>query len=349
MFSKGKVFDINTNTESTAVSRYPDGSDWQSVAAYTSLKYKSSKKFVFQSGLRYNHIIANADFTENNPFLNLPFNTSKVNTGALTGTAGITWTPSKTIQWRFNLSTAFRAPNIDDIGKVFDSEPGSVVVPNQNLKPEYSYGGDLGLKLNFNDIVKIDLGTYYTYLDNALVRRDFELNSSTTLLYDGELSNIQAIQNASKAWIYGFEAGIEVNFSKAFKLTSQYNFIGGTEEDEEIEVPIRHVAPSFGNSHLVYNTKRFKLDAFVVYNGELSYDQLAPSEKEKTYMYALDSNGNPYAPTWYTLNFRTQYQINKRIQLTASLENITDQRYRPYSSGLTAPGKNLIMSVKYSL
>lgn len=349
VFSKGTEFNIDTNTESNSVSRYPDGSDWQSVAAYTSLKYKQSNKFVFQTGLRYNHIIANADFTENNQFLNLPFNSSKVNTGALTGTSGITWTPNKTIQWRFNLSTAFRAPNIDDIGKVFDSEPGSVVVPNQNLKPEYSYGGDVGLKLNFNDVVKLDLGTYYTYLNNALVRRDFELNGSSSLLYDGESSNIQAIQNASKAWIYGFEAGIEVNFAKTFKLTSQYNFIGGTEEDEEIEVPIRHVAPSFGNSHLVYTGKRFKLDAFLVYNGELSYTQLAPSEKEKTYMYALDSNGNPYAPTWYTLNFRTQYQIDQKIQLTASLENITDQRYRPYSSGLTAPGRNLIMSLKYSL
>ena len=58
--------------------------------------------------------------------------------------------PTEVINWKFNLSTAFRAPNIDDIGKVFDSEPGSVVVPNNDLKPEYAYGGELGLTLNFN-------------------------------------------------------------------------------------------------------------------------------------------------------------------------------------------------------
>ena len=349
VFSKGKEFNIANNSESSAVSRYPDGSDWQSIAAYTSLKYKPNSKFVFQSGLRYNHIIANADFTENNQFLNLPFDSSKVNTGAFTGTAGITWMPNDLMQWRFNASTAFRAPNIDDIGKVFDSEPGSVVVPNQNLKPEYAYSGDLGLDLNFNEKVKIQLATYYTYLDNALVRRDFELNGESELMYDGELSNIQAIQNASKAWIYGFEAGMEVNFSKGFMLTSQYNFIGGTEEDEEIEVPIRHVAPSFGNAHVVYSKKNYSLDAFINYNGELAYNQLAPSEKEKDYIYALDNNGNPYSPTWYTLNLRTQFQFNRSIQLTATLENISDQRYRPYSSGLTAPGRNLILTLKYSL
>ena len=62
------------------------------------------------------------------------------------------------IQWKLNASTAFRAPNLDDIGKVFDSEPGSVVVPNQNLKPEYAYGGELSLRLNFNDILVFGYG-----------------------------------------------------------------------------------------------------------------------------------------------------------------------------------------------
>lgn len=349
VFSKAKELNILTNTEISTVSRYPNGSNWQSMAAYSSLKYKPNPKFVLQTGLRYNHIIAHADFTENNQYLNLPFNKSEVNTGALTGTAGITWTPNNTIQWRLNASTAFRAPNIDDIGKVFDSEPGSVVVPTQNLKSEYAYGGDLGLKLNFNGVVKLDLGTYYTYLDNALVRRDYMLNGESQIMYDGELSNVQAIQNASKAWIYGFETGLEINFTNAFKLKSQYNFIGGTEENEDIEVPIRHVAPSFGNTHLEYKKDKFTIDAFINYNGELSYNQLAPSEIEKDYIYALDENSNPYSPSWYTLNLRAQFQIIKSIQFTSSLENITNQRYKTYSSGLVASGINFIATLKYSL
>ncbi len=349
VFSKGVERNISNGDETSTVSRYPDGSNWQSIAGYSSIKYKPNTKFVLQSGLRYNHIIAHADFTDNNQYLNLPFNESNINTGALTGTAGVTWMPNNTIQWRLNTSTAFRAPNIDDIGKVFDSEPGSVVVPNQNLKPEYAYGGDLGLKLNFNNNVKLDLGTYYTYLDNALVRRDYSLNGESQIIYDGELSNVQAIQNASKAWIYGFEVGLEINFSEVFKFKSQYNFIGGTEEEEDVEVPIRHVAPSFGNTHLVYKKDKFTFDAFINFNGELSYNQLAPSEVEKDYIYALDNDGNPYSPSWYTLNLRTQYQVNKSFQLTASLDNITDQRYKTYSSGLVAPGRNLILALKYSL
>ena len=347
--STGDEENINSNTIVPTVSRYPNGSNWQSMAAYTSLKYKPNPKFIFQSGIRYNHILIDADFTENNQYLNLPFNKASINAGAFTGTAGISWLPSKMIEWKLNASSAFRAPNIDDVGKVFDSEPGSVVVPNDDLKPEYAYGGELGLKLNFDDVFMVDMATYYTFLDNALVRRGFSINGQTEIVYDGELSKVQAIQNASKAWIYGFEVGIQLNFSESLKLKSQYNVIGGTEQENGVEVPPRHVAPNFGNTHLVWQKSRILLDAFAEYNSELSYNQLAPSEIEKDYIYALDGNGNPYAPSWYTLNFRTQYQLTDAATLTASLENITDQRYKTYSSGIASAGRNFIVSLKYNL
>ena len=349
VFSKAYSENILTEEREPIVTRYPNKSKWQSAAVYTSLKYKPNSKFIFQSGLRYNYVSYKADFKANNVFLNLPFDVTKNSSGALTGTAGISWSPNQTIQWKLNASTAFRAPNIDDVGKVFDSEPGAVVVPNENLNPEYAYGGELGLKLNFNNAVVLDLGTYYTYLDNALVRRDYSINGEDQIVYNGELSQVQAMQNASKAWIYGFEVGLRINFSEKLKLNSQSNIIGGTEEDNDIEVPVRHIAPNFGNTHLTWESKGLKLDAFAVYNNALSSNQLAPSEIEKDYIYALDKNGNPYAPSWYTLNFRMQYQLLKSTTITASLENITDQRYKAYSSGIAAPGRNFIISLNYKL
>jgi hemoglobin/transferrin/lactoferrin receptor protein len=193
------------------------------------------------------------------------------------------------------------------------------------------------------------MSTYYTYLDNALVRRDFSLNGNTQIMYDGELSNVQAIQNASKAWIYGFEVGAEIHFTKKLRLTSQYSITGGTEVEDGIEVPIRHAAPNFGNTHLVWVANKFKIDAFANYNNELSFNQLAPSEIEKDYIYAKDKNGNPFSPSWYTLNIRTQFQISDSTSITASLENMTDQRYKTYSSGIAAAGRNFILALKYSL
>ena len=99
----------------------------------------------------------------------------------------------------------------------------------------------------------------------------------------------------------------------------------------------------------MYSNDNFKFDAYANYNNELSFNQLAPTEIEKDYIYAKDADGNPYSPSWYTLNFRTQNQISDATTITAGLENMTDQRYKTYSSGIAAAGRNFILSLKYSL
>ena len=348
VFSEGTTRSISSGEVQDAPSRYPDGSSWQSIAAYASLKHKFNNKLRFQGGLRYNRIILNSEFEDE--FYDFPFEKAEIDTDALTGTAGFSWLPNDKLQWKLNFSTAFRAPNIDDVGKIFDSEPGSVVVPNPNLKPEYSYNGELGVRLNFVDNLTIDLATYYTFLNNALVRRDFTLNGETEIEYQGEPSNVQAIQNAANAKVYGFEAGLEYSFAEHFNFTSQYTFVGGEEElDDGSVAPSRHVSPQFGSTHLTYTSQRWKIDGFCMYNGQFDFDELAPSQQSNDFLYAKDENGNPYSPSWYTLNLRSQYQFNEHIEATFSIENITDQRYRPYSSGIAAAGRNFILALKYML
>lgn len=344
--STGTQKDILTGITQETASRYPDGSTWQSLAAYGSLQLKLSDKTSIQTGLRYNHIIVHADF--DSAYFDFPFSEANINTGALTGSLGLSWQASDILGWKVNLSTAFRAPNIDDVGKIFDSEPGSVVVPNPDVEPEYAYTGEVGATLNFNEVVKINLATYATHLVDALVRRDFTLDGETTLNYQGEESNIQAIQNAGEAQIYGFEAGIEVNFTKSLQFSSQYNFTGGFQKEEDgSHTAIRHASPQFGNAHITLKKKKFTLDAFVEYNGQFDFEDLSPTEQNKNYLYALDKNGNPYSPSWYTLNFGASYQISKAFGINATLENITDQRYRTYSSGIAAAGRNLIVALNY--
>jgi hemoglobin/transferrin/lactoferrin receptor protein len=345
--SRGRKTDIATGISQRDVSRYPDGSSWQSLAGYMSTQFALANNISFLGGLRYSHIIIDAQFDTS--LFDLPFTEATINTGALTGTAGLTWNPNQTLGWRLNLGTAFRAPNIDDVGKVFDSEPGSVVVPNPDLKPEYAYNADIGISLNFDTVVKLDFAGFYTILEDALIRRDFSLDGETQIVYQGELSTIQAIQNASMAQVYGFEAGLEVAFSKALKLNSQYNITKGFAQDQQgNKEALRHAAPAYGNTHFVYNKAKLTLDAFVEYNGQFDFEDLAPSQQNNAFLYAADQNGNPYAPKWHTLNFSAQYKYSKSLQLNAALENITDKRYRPYSSGLSAPGRNLIVAATYT-
>nr|WP_109435959.1 MULTISPECIES: TonB-dependent receptor [Aquimarina] len=348
VYSDGFERNVETNVLSDAPSRYPDGSTWQSIAAYASIKHKFSEKLRFQGGLRYNRIILYSEFDDT--FFDFPFTEANIDTEAVTGTAGLSWFPNDFIHWKLNFSTAFRAPNIDDVGKIFDSEPGSVVVPNPDIKPEYAYNGELGVRLNLDQNLSVDLATYYTLLDDALIRRDFNLNGVTEIEFGGELSTVQAIQNAANARVYGFEAGLEYKFLESFKLTSKYTFVGGEEESDDGTIaPSRHVSPQFGTTRVSYALPKITIDAFAVYNGKFSFEDLAPSQQNNDFLYAKDENGNPYSPSWYTLNLRTQYQVSKNIQGILSVENITDQRYRPYSSGIAGAGRNFILSVKYTL
>jgi hemoglobin/transferrin/lactoferrin receptor protein len=343
--SVGEDENISTGDAQVGPARYPSPSSWGSFAGYVSYRYKPVTELTLQAGLRYNQVMLKGDF--DTTFYPLPFTDFDINTGAVTGSTGLAWLPGKDWQVNLNLSTGFRAPNIDDVGKVFDSEPGSVVVPNPDLESEYAWNAELGVTKIFGNTLKFDVTGYYTYLDNAIVRRDYTLNGMDSIMYDGEMSKVQAMQNAAYAFVYGIQAGIEIKLPVGFKFLSKFNYQKGEEElDDGSMAPLRHAAPWFGTSHLLWKHERFTADFFAVYNGEVSNENLAPEEQSKDYMYAKDENGNPYSPSWYTLNIKAMYQVTSFLMVSAGLENITDQRYRPYSSGITAPGRNFIVSVK---
>lgn len=348
--SAGRQTDIISGEREAIASRYPDGSTWQSLAAYASSQLTLSSKTSLTGGLRYNHIFITEDFEGNNRFFDFPFeDMSSQDFGNLTGSLGLTFKPAPVVGFNVNFSTAFRAPNIDDVGKIFDSEPGSVVVPNPDLKAEYAYNYEIGFNLHFNKKVTFQTNFFYTRLNNALVRRDFTLNGLSEIPFQGEPSHVQAIQNAGNANILGLELGLVANLTNDLKLTSQLNITDGEQEEEDGSFsPVRHVSPLFGNTHLTYTRDKFKLDAFIEYNGQFDFNELAPSQQNNSHLYALDANGNPFSPRWHTLNLAGQYELNTHWTVNAALENITDQRYRAYSSGIAAPGRNLILSAKYS-
>jgi hemoglobin/transferrin/lactoferrin receptor protein len=345
VYSKAHVTNINTGSQSLTSTRYPDDSAWQSYAAFLNYKLNLSDMWTLTAGARYNQYLIDATFDD--LFFNFPFDKAELNRGALTGSIGTVFRPAETWQINAHVSTGFRAPNIDDIGKIFDSEPGSVIVPNPNLDPEYAYNFELGVHKLFSDKLKLDVAGYYTMLDDAMARRDFTHNGQDSVMYDGTLSQVQAIQNVAHATVWGIQASIELQISPSLNLTSHINYQNGEEDTEDGgKVPIRHVAPTFGSTHLTYSPDKFKLDLYADYNGEISYSNLAPSERGKPHLYASDPNGNPYSPGWYTVNVKTSYEVSDEISFHFGLENITNQRYRPYSSGIAAPGRNIILAVR---
>lgn len=343
--STGTDEDITTGETILGPGRYPDGSTWNSYSAYLTNRYKLGTDISIQGGVRFNEVMMAAQF--DTAFYSFPFTDMNIQTGAITGNAGIVWNPNEKLTSFLNLSTGFRAPNIDDAGKIFDSEPGYVVVPNPKLKSEYAWNAEAGVTKVVLTYLKISGNVYYTLLNNALVRRDYTMDGNDSIIYDGEMSRIQAIQNAAKAYVYGAEGAIEAKLPSGFGALVNLCYQKGTEElDDGSSSPLRHAAPWFGSAHLTYRNGILLIDAFTRYCGEVSYANMSSTETSKDYLYAVDLNGNPYSPAWYTLNLTAQYRFGETFLLTGGIENILDSRYRPYSSGIVAPGRNFIISIK---
>ena len=344
--STGSIENIATGVMSNGPSRYPQ-SRWWSNAVYFTVQKEVTRRFGWQVGLRYNYFDLDADFSNNLPFYPFDKTTANLTHSAFSGNAGLLWKPDTRSTFSLNLSSGFRAPNVDDIGKIFDSEPGSVVVPNSDLRSEQAYNAELGWTQRLKDWFRVDASIYYTLLENAMVRRNFELNGRDSILFDGELSQVQAIQNAALARVYGGQISVEVKFAGNWSWLTRLNYQKGEEElDDGTTSPSRHAAPMFGKSQIRFRDERFSLDLDISYNAERSFDDMPVEEIGKEHLYARNENGQPYSPRWYTLNLHTSYQLTDELSIGAAIENITDQRYRPYSSGLAGSGRNFILSIR---
>ena len=342
--STGIDEDVLANTAAAGPTRYPQ-STWASYGIYISDQFKVSEKTTLQAGLRYNQFALDADFDRT--FYPFPFEKAELGKGALTGSLGVVFRPTSDWVLSANGATAFRAPNVDDVGKVFDSEPGAVTIPNPDLQSEYAWSGDLGIAKLFGKKVKIDLTGYYTYLDNAMVRRNFTLNGQDSIDYDGTLSQVQALQNAAIATVYGIQAGLEIKLPAGFGFSTDFNYQKGEEELDNGETsPSRHAAPWFGVSKLTLGAANLHLQLSAVYSGEKKFDDLPQEEQAKTEIYAVGPDGKPFSPGWYTLNFHAMYRFTDHLTVSAGLENLTDQRYRPFSSGIAGAGRNFILSLR---
>lgn len=341
--SQATAKNIQTEAPILVADRYPQAR-WNSYAIFGNYQYPVSKKYTAQLGIRYNLFNMEADFSRNLAFFPFAFKTTNIQNGAFSGNAGLVISPDDKTKISLNAATGFRAPNVDDMGKLFDVVSGEVVVPNIDLTAEIAYNGEINLSKLIGNSLKIDLTGYYTYLQNAMVRRATKVDGKDSILYNGKMSKAYSIQNAAFAEIYGFHAGFEIDLPLGFYLSSRYNVqIGKEELNNGATTNSRHAAPAFGLSTLGYKKGKIHLQFYAVYSASVSYENLNEEERQKPAIYAKDENGKPYSPSWHTLNMKGMFTVFKSSTLNIGLENLTNQRYRTYSSGIVAPGFNAII------
>lgn len=345
-----KAYNKNVNTAEItydAATRYPDGGDnMKNFAAYASNNWEINHKLIFSQGIRFNYVTLEAKYTpEMMDIIKFPYSaTMAQDNTAVNGSLGLVFMPGD--GWRFttNLSTGFRAPNIDDLSKLNDSNSTDqlIIVPNPDLKPENAYNAEITIGKTFGEKLQVEVTGFYTLLANAFVTQPFLYNGQDSIEFDGTLSAVQAMQNTEKAVIYGFEGNLLAQVTKSLSLRSALTYTYGHDKTEN--VPLDHIPPLFGITSLKLELSKFTGEFYVRYNAWKHIKDYSPSGEDNE-AYATPDG----MPAWYTLNLRAGYQFSRYFSLQAGLENILDQHYRNFASGISAPGRNVFVTLRATL
>ncbi len=335
VLSQAYYRNMNNGNKSPAETRYPDdGTDASSYSAYINYKWVPDPRFVYSAGMRYNYGIYKSGFTPENP---LPYNNVEVNNGALTGSLSLVYHPGR--KWQINAiaSTGFRNPNVDDYGKV-RAKDNQVTVPNPDLSSEYTYNFELGLSKTIEGYIKVSATGYYSLLTNAIVRTDYRLNGQDSLEYDGDMYKIITNTNAARAYIRGLSLSVNSDLNSNLSFKSTLNFTEGKNTSDNVK--LGHIPPVFGRTSVRYNMKKMWSELFVDYNGWKHIEDMSPYEEDN------DAEATEHGfPGWYSVNLRSSFALSETFRLQIAIENIFDSFYKPFASGIAAPGRNFILTV----
>jgi len=345
--AKGKTLAIYNNTvigfsdEFTIQSRYPEGgSTYTSAAAYINYRQDISKKSTLNTGLRFVSTHLTAKWIDTT-FITLPDMDIELNNSAVTATVGYIFKP--TINWQLNciVSSGFRSPNIDDIGKIREQN-GEVTVPNIYLKPEYAYNFETTILKYFNNKqFQAGLNVYYTLLHNYITRDYFELNGSPTIIYDGDEALTMANVNKDNAYIAGGTFSFKGNLNPNWLTEGSITFTQG--EAYDTKDPLSSIPPLFGTLGTSYQKNRFQTVIKWVFNGEKTIDKYNLIEgidnvEQTPYNDSLDSYYG--SPSWNIFNINANYKLNKNFSFFVNFDNIFDIHYKEFASSISASGRN---------
>ncbi len=340
--SLGIKKNILTNVEGIADSRYPDGKNNTFRAeGFASYSKDINKTASYNASVRAGYTALNSEIATN--FLNLPYTSVSQKNVTYSGAVGIVNNASENTKIAFNVASAFRVPNIDDLSKIFESAAGTLIVPNKNLKPEKSVTADLSITFWSGKRFQFENVYYYTRLYDAIVTDTFMLNGESSIVYGGKNSLIYANQNQGKGSVFGVSSSLKGYITKSLLFYGTFNFTHGRVQNDNGDFPLDHIAPFYGKTGFKYESKLVNLDLYMLYNGKKELRNYSPSGEDNL-QYA-PQNGTP---SWETYNFKGALSLSEQFTFFSGIENILDTQYRTFASGINASGRNIYLGGKYN-
>lgn len=331
-------------------SRYPDGgSDYLSSALYVDYRQDINPKSTLNSGIRFTNINLNATWLDQT-FIQLPETEISSNNSAVTATLGYVYKPSKNWQLNSVLSSGFRSPNIDDVGRVREKS-GDVTVPNIDVKPEFAYNAEIGIQKYFNNRkFRLGANVFYTLLDNYIIRDSFTINGSDQVLFDGEYGNAVANQNRGNAFITGYTISYLGKLSSTINTSGFITYTKGRTYDTE--EPMSSIPPLFGQFEINYKKDKIEIGADLRFNSKKDISDFNFTEGIDNHDLTpvVDANATDDVdiyfgtPSWVTFGVNSRYAVSENFSVQARLSNLFDEHYIEFASGVSSPGRNLSVS-----
>ena len=335
--------DIQSGANSPLDTRYPDGDNtMMNAAMYISHTWHISDELTLNDGLRFGIFRLHSTFVDP-VFFQLPFTSADQSNPVYSGSIGLVHSTANNLKMSLLVSSGFRSPNIDDLAKVFESAPGSLIVPNSDLKPERTINTEAGITKIFNMKASWENTLYYTKFYDAIITDDFQYNGQDSVFYNGSMSKVYANQNKGRAYIYGYSTTLKWQCTYHLLAAINMNYTYGRLKTDSSDYPLDHIPPFMMRLQLSYTRNNFRTDFIINYNGwkKLKDYYLNGEDNEQ---YATSSG----MPAWLTVNLRASYQAHRLISIQAGVDNIFDTQYRTFASGINAPGRNIFFALRFN-
>ena len=357
-FSNGLIVEngtvIGLQNPQPIPSRYPSGGSVYSTAAlYGNYRLDINPKTSFALGTRYTATRLEASWEEQ-ALIDSRLNRVDAKNDALTGSLSLSYRPQK--PWRMSLlfSSGFRAPNVDDLGKIRENN-GTLLVPNPSLQPEFVYNIDGGISfVPENNRLNLNLRFYNSSLRDYIgrmpynIRDDRSTQAASTIIFTEEVVTTLANINIGNARIYGLS--FEGKWKLTESLTAAANLTYTDASENRLIGPLPSILPLFGGADLSYEKEALSLRLRMQHNGAKNpedYSLGGEDGLEETPVVFNDGTTITYAgsPKWTTFSLYNTYQFPNGVGINIALENIFDTHYRSFASGISAPGRSLNLGV----
>jgi len=344
---------INTGKRKSLDTRYPDGHNhMHSIELFAVHRYTINDKWTLNDGLRLGFSSLRSTFKSREfyPFLADYVGTIKQDNPVYCANIGVNYMPASEWNLALDISTGYRVPNIDDLAKVFDSQPGMVVMPNSNIRPEKTVGANFHVSFLRSKVIEWRASLFGTYMFDAIALAPAVFNGHNKIMYDGELSDVYSSRNNRLAYVAGASTSLTVHLSRHFiadgAVTYSYGNILGNKHEKKM--PLDHVAPLFGRIGVTYSSTGDKVNAEVysLFNGSKPLSRYNLNGEDNIGYATVKGIDGKGLPAWFTFNLRVSFRPHPAITLQGGIENILDTEYRTFGSGINAPGRNFYAAVR---